>query len=210
MPLGTAIFLSALLLSIVILFALTKDRWNWHRLTKWAALVSITVILLMAGGAYLYSYWEDRPTPQNEFLGLQLLATTTDVKLSKGEPETISPKQSWIYNVSKPPSKEAFLFVGFEKERVNRVMYIAPEAAPIENPYLLGFTYGNSNKRIQEKLGTPSYVSISSDELNRMISYDKLNVFFVFKEGKLIGYGIYDPKEGPMKYPNEKPSSGQE
>jgi hypothetical protein len=34
--LGTAIFLSALVLGVVGLYAVTKDRWNWRKIAFWS------------------------------------------------------------------------------------------------------------------------------------------------------------------------------
>ena len=33
-----------------------------------------------------------------------------------------------------------------------------------------------------------------------MISYDELNVFFVFAKAKLIAYGVYEPTDGLMEF----------
>lgn len=38
MTLGTGLFLSALILSLVILYSVTRDRWNWRRLVFWVCL----------------------------------------------------------------------------------------------------------------------------------------------------------------------------
>ena len=53
-------------------------------------------------------------------------------------------------------------------------------------------------------LGEPSYVSISDDELTRIVNYEKLNSYFELRENKVGEYGIINPKFGPAKYVKEK------
>jgi len=52
-------------------------------------------------------------------------------------------------------------------------------------------------------------VSVSEDELERILSYDKYNVFFEMREGKVIHYGIYNNTFGGIKYQKEKKADSE-
>ena len=96
--------------------------------------------------------------------------------------------------------------IQFKEGRIRYILYTASESQ-IVNPYLLGFTLGASYQDVEEKLGQPSHLTNSTDELDRMFSYDKLNVFFSFKKGRAIAYGMYQPADGPMKFRDEAAGS---
>lgn len=75
MPLGTGLFLSALVLSLVILYAVTKDRWNWRRIALWSTIGPLTAVLVISAVVYLVGWWEDRPKPLESFYGIALRAS---------------------------------------------------------------------------------------------------------------------------------------
>ena len=47
-------------------------------------------------------------------------------------------------------------------------------------------------------------MSISEDELSRILSYDRYNIFFGLEENKVFSFGIYNKSLGPFKFKNEK------
>lgn len=208
MTIGDGIFLSAVLLSVVGLFAVTKDRWNWRRIAKWGLLGPIAAFLLLNGGAYLYGYLKDRPTPQNKFGEISLTATPADILFLLGEPNLKDGPDRWIYYAgSVPAARDAAMYlVTFKNGRVRFVLYTA-SGEQISNPTLMGFDMGTSYERVLEKLGQPSNVSISENKLERMFSYEKFNVFFSFSQGRLVAYGIYQPTSGPMLLRSEAAAS---
>ena len=53
MNVGDSIFLSALILGAVGLYAATKDRWNWKKLVKYVVGVP-TVLIVLAGLARIF------------------------------------------------------------------------------------------------------------------------------------------------------------
>ncbi|EJM94758.1 hypothetical protein [Pseudomonas sp. GM67] len=201
MSVGTGIFLSALLLSAVILFAVTKDRWNWKRILKWGLLLPTTLALSLGVGLYIYDWQSDRPVPQASFNNIPITATPADVKFLKGAPTYKEGDDQWLYNdnYEQEVSKPATYIVKFKDSQIRYIMYLSGESSRY-HPYLLGFSEGSSYEGVQTKLGIPSHTSQSYDELNRIISYDKLNVFFSFREGSVYAYGIYQPKFGPLKF----------
>ncbi len=203
MTLGSGIFFSSLVLSLVILFSVTKDRWNWKKISKWAIVAPTIVFSVIFLSIYIYGRWEERLAPQSEFFGLQLRSSPADVKFAKGEPTAVEKDEYWAYHVGTSTSKDrAQYLVKFKDGRIRSVLY-GTDGTEVVNPYLLGFTYGVDYDSVLQKLGKPSFTSISKNELSRMISYEALNGVFTFSAGKLETYGIYDPVHGPMRFKDE-------
>lgn len=208
MSVGTAIFFAAVLVSAAILFAATKDRWNWKRIGKWSVLVPLGVVAVVGGATYLYFLWESRPTPLASFTEIPLNATPADVRFIKGAPTKTDGPDRWIYNVGtgSAPADAAQLLVQFEQGRIRFVLYTASDQQII-NPWVLGFSIGSSYEQVLDKLGQPSHVANSADELDRMFSYGKYNTFFSFRQARLVAYGIYQPSFGPMAFRNAAAAS---
>ena len=203
MTIGTSIFFSSLALSLVILFAVTKDRWNWRKIAKWLLGAPVLILSITAISFYLYDHWEERLRPQSEFFGIHLRAVQADVKFAKGEPTVVEKDGYWAYHVGTTASKDSAQYlVLFKDARVRSILY-STDGSEIINPYLLGFSHGDEYASVLKKLGPPSFVSVSSDELSRMLSYDSLNAIFVFRASRLETYGIFDPAHGPMRFNNE-------
>lgn len=208
MTIGTGIFLSAILLATAILFTVTKDRWNWKRIAKWGILTPIALVAILSAGAYSYDRWDSRARPQLSFDDVELGSVPADVKFIKGEPTSTDSPDRWIYNAgSGAAARDAAKYlIQFKDGRIRFILYTANETQ-IVTPYLLGFTMGARYQDIEEKLGPPSHIGKSADDLDRIFSYDKLNVFFSFKQGRVIAYGLYQPADGPMRFRNESAAS---
>jgi hypothetical protein len=202
MSLGTSIFLSAVLLSVVILFAVTKDRWNWKRILKWATATPLCLFAVVIGGMYLQDAWESRPTPQTQFDGFSLGASPGDIKLAKGEPNEIVDSERWLYYSG---DRKSGYQVNFQDNKVRYVLYASTEAN-YSTPNLLNLTKGATRDEIKARLGEPSHVHTSSDSLRQVLSYDKYNVFFELEKHRVIAYGIYHRTFGPMQFDEEKKS----
>jgi len=52
MTVGTGIFLASLVLGVIALFAITKDRWNWAKIIRSLAIASVGLIAIAVGGFY--------------------------------------------------------------------------------------------------------------------------------------------------------------
>lgn len=92
MDLGTGIFLSTIVLAIVVLYGITKDRWNWRRLIKRTALACLGFVLLGAvggGGVYLYNHMPVTVGTQREYAGIRLGMNQDEVLYIKGYPPTV-------------------------------------------------------------------------------------------------------------------------
>ncbi len=203
MSIGDAIFLSSLLLSVVGLYAATKDRWNWKRIVKWAIAAPTASALVILGGIWVYDKIEERPVLQTEFEGIRLAATESDVLFLKGKPYAVieSDKELWAY-LADPDEQRAFLLVSLRDGKVRWVGY-TESTREGHRPRLLGFTIGSKYEDIVEKLGKPSNVSTSKDDLSRVASFANYNVFFEFRKGRVTEYGIFDSKTGPVRRTDE-------
>ena len=204
MSVGDAIFLSSLLLSVVGLYAATKDRWNWKRITKWALATPILLIFVLWGGIWTYSKIQDRPVKQTEFEGLRLGASESDVLFLKGKPDVNRVNEQWVY-FADPRSthpEHALLVVGFRDGKVRYVTYWDSEWQR-SRPYLLGFTIGSDYTSVIDKLGEPSNVSTSSNGLIRLASFAKFNSVFEFQKGRVTRFGVFDSNTGPLRFVDE-------
>lgn len=205
MSIGDGIFLSAILFSIVGLYAATKDRWNWKLIAKWGFTLPVSVLAIFALGIWIYSTYEERPTSQKSFEGLKLSSTPADVRFLKGEPMAKhSTEDRWVYDAHSGSSQpeDAVVLVQFRDGKVRYITYWANERQ-IVNPYLLGFSIGSEYDAVIKKLGQPNHISTSADGLNRLLSFDKYRTVFEFEQGKVRTYGIFDPSMGPMKFNKE-------
>jgi hypothetical protein len=205
MSVGDGIFLSAVLLSIVGLYAATKDRWNWKRIAKWGLALPVAALAVLALGIWIYSAYEERPNAQENFQGLKLSSTPADVRFLKGEPiAKHSTEDRWVYDAHSGSAQpeDSVVLVQFRDGKVRHITYWANERQ-IVTPYLLGFSIGSEYDAVIKKLGQPSNVSTSLDGLNRLLSFDRYRAFFEFERGKVKTYGIFDPATGPMKFSKE-------
>jgi hypothetical protein len=193
MELGTGLFLSAVFLGTVALFIATKDRWNWKKIFLWP--LGVIFGLGIVGG--LYQQYEDRPRKLKELWGVSINDSAGDVKFNKGEPTTRD-KDVWVYRPYETIEGDYVVF--FKNDRVRSVMYFGPM---YNAPSLHGVGHYDSPQELDKKLGPPSYVSHTKDELSRIYSYEKFNIVVHFSEGKMSGLGIYDPAMGAFKFNEE-------
>jgi len=113
MELGTGIFLSALVIALVVLYGITKDRWNWRRFVKRTAVVCLGVVLLgvVAGaGVYLYKQIPTAVSRQTGYAGIRLGMSQDEVLYIKGYPPTVLAEE-----VSDPQLKGFFLVLETSK-----------------------------------------------------------------------------------------------
>jgi hypothetical protein len=209
MTLGTAVLISALAIALVLLFNATKDRWKWRRIALWIVLTPLFVASVTAAGVYGYAWWSERPTPQNEFFGIKLGASASDVRFLKGSPAREPDASTFDYHVGTTQGAEdrSRYLVRFKDARVRFVLY-ASDGSAYGHPSIFSFTIGTRYEEVLKKLGDPTHVSVSSDQLGRTLSFDKYQVFFGFASGAVDALGVYDATKGPVKYASEyKPNT---
>ena len=205
MSLGTGLFLSALVVSLVILYAVTKDRWNWKRIALWGTLGPLALVAVGSAIGYAVWYWSEIPRPLATFYGIALKASEHDVRFMKGEPTSKDSDGRWVYDIPDAVSgKRAASFSAQFKDGKVRYVFYAPGDYHSGKEYLFGFSEGTSLERVEQKLGKPTFVSESQDGSTRLYSYAAYNAFFGFTKGMVEVYGMYDPATGPMKLAKEK------
>ncbi len=204
MSLGTGLFLSALVLSLVILYAVTRDRWNWRRVILWGTLGPLAMAVVLSAAAYLVWRWENRPRPLEMFFGIALRASEQDVRFLKGEPTARDPDGAWVYDITDGSDGKtvATYRVVFRDGKVRYVFY-APGGYDPNKEYPYGFSDGTRLSLVSDKLGEPSDTSKMADGTARLYSYRNYNAFFGFSKGAVEVYGMYDPATGPLKFTAE-------
>ncbi len=191
MGLGAGILLSAMVIGLVLLYGQTRDRWRWKKVFLTALVVTVTIACV----AWAYSEYENRIMAQSEFLSISLGSKVSDVRFIKGNPDMASMDGGvWIFNDS---NKKAELLVLFRDTVVKAVLYIGD---CFYCNQMFGLGIGASYEKVKEKVGEPTSVSISPDQLKRLASFEKWNVVFILQENKVINFGIYDPKLGPVVF----------
>lgn len=198
MELGTGILFSAIFLGTIALFIATKDRWNWKKIILWPLGIVVGVAVIGGSIGYFYQQHESRPRKLNELWEISLNDSLVDVKFKKGEPTTQLDNDFWIYQPSQ--TSDVSYVVYFKNNRVTSVMYFGPMYSA---PYIHGVGHYDSLQELETKLGQPSFVSRSKDELRRAYSFEKFNIVVQFKAGTVSAIGIYDPATGPFRFKEE-------
>lgn len=201
MSLGTGLFLSALVLSLVILYTVTRDRWNWRRIALWTTITPLTIIVVISAISYSVWWWGDRPRPLDSFYGIALRASEQEVRFLKGEPTSKDPNGTWIYDIKDGSSEKKLgtYHVRFREGKVRHVMY-APGGYHADKEYPFGISDGTKLALVEKKLGTRHSVSEKPDGSARFYSYPEYNAFFGLSKGVVEVYGMYDPATGPLKF----------
>jgi hypothetical protein len=92
MSVGLAIFLGSVVLALVNLYGITKDRWRWRNIAKICALAVVTPVVLTAaaiGGLYVWSRLPSTIYPPTEYAGLRLGISPDEVLYIKGYPPEV-------------------------------------------------------------------------------------------------------------------------
>lgn len=193
MDIGTGIFASALVISVVALYISTKDRWNWKLIGTRFILGLISVVILIGGCVWLKNTYDNRVITLNEFLGINLADTGSDIKFKKGVPLASNDHQ-WIFNDTDGNPSVTVLF---KDEQVKAVIYTGG-CGYCNNVAQIGI--GSSYDEVILKLGKPTYISESKDSLTRLVSFDETHLVFHVEKGKVIAYGIYNPQIGRIEF----------
>jgi len=209
MSLGAGIFLSAIFLGLIALFIATRKEWGWKKIISWnwKKIISRTAIvfaviaslmLLAAIVVYVDSKIAEKPKVQKSFWGLTLDSTKEDIKFLKGAP-TKEEKDNWHYESTYKEGKYYYYNYNYDIIfRDNKIRVIVTSDVDKQGG-IQGINYGDSYEKVIEKFGNPSNISRSHDDLARVFSYEKYNVFFAFEKGRVILFGIYNPVFGPIK-----------
>lgn len=84
MSVGSGIFLAGVCLSLVALYAVTRDRWAWRLVFARGAIVLLGLGVAVGVGSYGYVRWEQRPRLVNSLGGATLGDSKADVTFKLG------------------------------------------------------------------------------------------------------------------------------
>ena len=210
---GTGVFMAALLLSSVALFGITRDRWNWAKVAKRigigaASLATALAVAYFSWGAI--GHFVHRPKPLQEFDGIKLGASESDVKFLRGTPDITcadpsdSKWRAWAYKLgSKDDIRVGPYFV---------VSFMDPDGAWSIRVTSIGGTTAilpnldqvnefSSLESIESRFGPPSTVNPSDDQLSRDYMFRAYNLRVTFAQGSITDYGIYHSKQPEISRP---------
>jgi hypothetical protein len=198
MTLGTSIFLSTAVVSILVLFALTKSSWSWRKIAKWFG-ASILGILLLGAAIGLAIYWvNSRPKIQNELWGLTLNNSAEDVRFLKGPPHN----SDFEIKDTARRYDSLYLYVeetSYSKDKIWRLIFFRDDT--IQNivchwfgtpsvPSLQGIGTYSEMDDVEKKFGKPDSVSRSEDGKTRDWYYKRYNLSFSFERGRVRSYSM--------------------
>jgi hypothetical protein len=212
MTLGTGIFLSAVVISIVMLFSITKDRWSWRKGFK---RIGIALLVLICVGVAIYFAWApiqafvDRPKPFQELGGVKVGASQDDVKFLKGLPDaactisTLKDWSLWAYRLTTAEDKSpTWLIVTFMGAHGAWSIYIRSDDAEFNQaPVLEHVDKFETVESINKRFGPATEIRPSDDGLSREYAFRRYNLRVAFTQGHVSNYGIFYHPNAPDMSP---------
>lgn len=199
MALGTGIFLSAFILSVVLLYNATKDRWRWRRILIWVAGLLVILPSLALVSAYVIERINDRPRAMESLWGIAIGSTMEDVLFLKGKPDSKLGGR-WFYDIDADESDMDYV-VNFGKTG-RSVRYVGvTSGGPIYE--VNGIEFGDSYESVIGRLGKPDYVSISEDGLSRGLSFKEYKMWIGLSKGEVEVILVSDGKN-PIRLRGER------
>ena len=151
--------------------------------------ILIACFILLAGiGLYLIPKIVEESKVQRSYWGLTLDMTKKDVLFFKGTPEN-KDEYFWTYHDrdDRYPSISHRYWIAFQSSD-DKIVFIGGTGSPIRN-----IAYGDSYEKVIKTFGKPSYISRSKDDLVRILSFEKYNVYVELEKGQVQELGIYNP-----------------
>lgn len=197
MEIGTGLFLGLSVIGVVILYIATRDRWKWRKNMLRVLLGLIAICTLIWLSFWAYNSYVQRVVPKRDYMGLSLTDTLADVKFKKGLSQH-KDESSWLY-LDRENKFETQIIL--RNSKVRAILYIG-ECTYCNSIFDLNI--GDSYQKVVDKIGAPSHVSTSLDQLRRMASFEKTNLLFMFAEGRVTRMGVYDSTSGPLEFDRDK------
>jgi hypothetical protein len=197
MTLGTAIFLSSLVLGGVVLYWLTRDRVHWGQLLRWIAVLILICIVAFAVATAIYLtpfFWRGAV---DELGGFRIGDTEADILFKNSNYERVCEGQ-W-------KGLEAKVYFFFERscETLSRVELNGGSVRSIGRssygydqiswPYRNPLLFGSSLKAIKSDLGKEDFFREHSDR-SRTYVYTRLNLALTLRNDRLISVKVFDPQ----------------
>jgi hypothetical protein len=215
MSLGLGIFLSSLVLAVVILYGLTKDRWGWRLMLKRTALTFL-VLAAIIGGVYFWNQLPVTVTPQTEYAGIRIGMTPDEVMYIKGFPPTVfgEPRddgdwkgfqpaietkdlekgkrvqdyRDWSYG---PPNSRIDIKFNEAKDAVIAVQCYSGDRLG-SCPSIAGVTDGDSEKEVIRRLGNPDTSRIEG--VTKTMAYRNLGITLKLEKERVYLLAVHDRK----------------
>jgi hypothetical protein len=157
-------------------------------LLRW--IIGLPVIaLLLLWSWFSYSNWSNnRPYWVDEFKGVKIGMTPTDVTLAKGAPDSTSePKQredgSWSKGMF---FGHLYIFLdGPSEEKLT--VYRVCESQPSYFDEVLGISGSDSEKSVIDRLGKPDQETIDDDELGKSAFFYRYNLMLRLSKAQVDG-----------------------
>ena len=207
MSLGLGIFLSSLFLGIIFLFVSTKDRWKWKKILFIWPLCFVLVVGVIGGTwFYIYNYYENKPKTSiyEAYLNIPLNASEAELIFLQGD-------EYKTKRYSEDNNNIHYLYITEDKNGINvrikenKIWRISCyETTSYSCSSLNEIQIHDSANEVKEKLGEPSYVSISDDNTERVWAYEKFNIYMMLSKGQVDGIGIFEPILGIPKINDDK------
>lgn len=156
----------------------TARRSIWKILLK-IVLILILVPIIISALTLSYQWYQDLPHPVNQLGSIKLGMKPVEVTLALGKPsQETTDSQNRLRYIYTDYGGSIKYFITFNE---------ATGASQIcSEDYLnevLGLGIYDDEKRVINKLGEPSKVSINKEGLMKLISYSQYNIAFGIKEG---------------------------
>jgi hypothetical protein len=218
MSVGLGIFLASVVIALVVLYGITKDRWSWRQIARLCALIIAALVVLagaVIGGVYFWSRLPAITSPQTEYAGIRLGVGPDEVLYIKGYPEEVLGEmiggewpgfklvivtkdlekgkdvhdyQDWIYEGS---LNRIEVTLNAEKTAV-AVINCYSNDSQRRCPSILGVTDGDSEQEVIRKLGAPGTSQITG--VTKFISYPNAGIHLWLTKERVYLLGINDRK----------------
>ena len=178
MGVGTSIFLASFLISSVLLYAHTKERWKWGKIFKISSISFLSLIFLCGTLFYCITYYENLPKTITEFEGIKLGDRKKDVVFKLGNPKEEN-KNTLEYNNIK---------VSLKDEKVNEI-----RLACYQGYYkgLNGIYCGDQSEALERKYKSSiNQLHSEKDALFRIFQAPKYNTVYFLYQNKVIAMAI--------------------
>lgn len=220
MSVGTAVFLTGIFLSLIGLYAATKDRWRWRLFVKRASitLASLAALVILTGaGIYSLQFIPWAVPPQTEYSRIKIGIAPDEVIYVKGMPSSvmgeISKDPDWpgwqpvveVKNIEKGKTVKDFqdwtwgeggsrIDVAFDPATRSRVIAVECYSSDKRSrcPPIEGILDGSSEAEVVKRFGEPDVAKITGT--SKRMSYERLGVFFNLEQEVVYMLGVHDPK----------------
>jgi hypothetical protein len=161
MTLGEGILFSSLLFSLVILFVVTINRWNWKKIILWSIAVLFFLAVLSSAGIIFYKYFHskssknihdpytEKPYVQDSFAGISIDMNKRDVKFLKGAPDKIE-GQTWIYKIQDVSYVDSYR-ITFHGDKIRSILYFGHDSLLPKGGTAKGWTLRDVFEEMEEE-----------------------------------------------------------